>query len=233
MRFNIAFPVLKRVLSLSMIAGGMVATSFADLNEDEFKSYSEGELLGQEGWTSQGPSELGKYTNQGDRAEVRFDAERGRKWLVWKAGFATIVQTRLLKNFNKTTGSKVVVKFGFLPGSTTVGGKMYFNESGKGGVAIRFSKGSLHVDSSNSEKTNTELAFSEDDWNNVELQFDFKAHQVTVFMNGKRSAALPLATDLTTLNQVNFFAGGESFESGLDDLSVQSVSEFTAPSVGQ
>jgi hypothetical protein len=215
----------KAVLALSIILG--IATTRADFDESGFESLREGDLFGQAEWHPQGSDGSGRYSDAENRAEVRVDSSQG-KTLVWLAGFPATQQTRLVKSFRPVAGDNVLVKFDFMPGNATVGGRLIFDSgNGKDVVSVRFVKGSLQVSSGkDAEAVDTGLKFEKDDWNKVELQCSLKTHQMTVSLNGKKSDPIALPETLTQFQRVILFGGGIDFESLMDNLSIESVTSF-------
>lgn len=227
------YPRIDWLCLCCLILFGLGASCLADFDEGDFGGYSEGELLGQGGWLPQGLDERGIYTAQEGRAEIRRETDRKNLVLIWKSGFEGREQTRIIKRFPETRGNKAVVKFDFLPGNPSLGAQLVFDRGLPGGEALRFVKGTLRVANlESSQVVDTRMTFEPKDWNRLELQFDFSAHTVSVFLNGESTGSFPLSTALSGLNEIVFFAGGASFESAMADFSVQSVSSFTAPSSG-
>jgi len=220
---------MKHFCFLAAIALSSTAVCLADLNEEGFEKYREGELLGQHEWRPQTPGEKG-YANMRDLAEIRVDPDKGGRWLVWKAGFESPRQTRILKRFPQTAGTKVVVKLDVIPGNETVSGQFIFDQNRTGGTSLRFVKGTLRIAEFGDPKPkDTGVPFLPQAWNRLELQFDFETHSVRVFSEGRDAGAYALPPTLTGLNEINFFAGGADFETALDNLSIESVDAFSAP----
>lgn len=213
------------------------AVGWADLDEKGFEFYKEGELLDQDNWWPQGIASATSpdYVNTPGRVEVTRDSQTKGQWIVWKAGFGGKNQTRLIKRSPATTGAKALVRFDFRPGSENLGGRLYFEHQAAGGTALQFINGTLHVLEAGQEAaTDTGRKFQAADWNHFELRFDFEKHQVAVWLDGRSLGRYLLPPALTQLNQLNFFAGGETFASALDNLSIQSVEKFPgAPSAAE
>lgn len=196
----------------------------ADLDEGGFETYAAEELLNQSGWQSQGTDESGRYVSEGGRSEVRPETGRGN-CLVWLSGFPAAKQTRLVKSFPPVSGGKAEVRFDFLPGHTTLPGRLIFDSgNGKDSLSLRFVKGTLQIlPSGSAALVDTGLAFRADEWNRLEVRFDFAGHQAIVSLDGEKSSTVPLPEGLTQLSRVILFGGGIDFESKLDNLTVRSA----------
>lgn len=215
----------KAICALSVILG--VATIRAEFDESGFESLGEGDLFGQAEWHPQGSYGSGRYSDAENRVEIRVDSSQG-KTLVWLAGFPSTQQTRLVKSFRPVEGENLLIKFDFMPGHATVGGRLIFDSgNGKDVVSVRFVKGSLQIScGKDAEAIDTGLKFEPDDWNKVELQCSSKTHQMTVSLNGKKSDPITLPETLTQFQRVILFGGGIDFESLMDNLSIKSVTLF-------
>jgi hypothetical protein len=207
------------------------AWSVAGLNEAGFDNYEAGELLGQQEWRPQGRGEGKSYSNMRDRASIKIDPETGNRWLVWNAGFDAGDQTRLVKRFPATTGTRAVARLDILPGHETVPGQFIFDFERTGGTSIRFIKGTLRVAEYGSPRPkDSGVAFFSPEWNRVELHFDFDAHILQAYLNGRNAGSYALPENMLGINELNFFAGGSNFETGLDNLSIEVVEAFPEPS---
>lgn len=215
----------KAICALSIILG--VATTRADFDESGFESLREGDLFGQAEWHPQGSDGSGRYSDAENRAEVRVEPSQG-KTLVWLAGFPPTQQTRLVKSFQSVVGENVLIKFDFMPGHATVGGRLIFDSgNGKDVVSVRFVKGTLQVTTGkDAEAVDTGLKFQADEWNKVELQCSLKTHQMTVSLDGKKSDPIALPETFTQFQRVILFGGGIDFESLMDNLSIEPVTLF-------
>lgn len=214
---------------------GLAAACFADLNEEGFESYQEGELQNQKGWSPQAPDgEQGEYVAAKERMEIRRDPVAKNQYLVWKAGFGGKDQTRVLKSFAPTTGSKVRISFRVKPGGEDLGGGFYFDQWKKGEdwngtiVSLRFAQGTFHVlEIGTKNPTDTGIAFKTDDWNHMELRLDFEKHKMDIRSERQLVGVFDLPAEGCFVNQINFFGGGKTFETALDDLAIESVDKFT------
>ncbi len=196
----------------------------ADLDEGGFESYATGELLNHSGWQSQGTDESGRYASEGGRAVIQVENGRGN-CVVWLSGFPAAKQTRLVKSFPPVSGGEAEIRFDFVPGHTTLPGRLIFDAgNGKDSLSLRFVKGTLQILLSGSATlVDTGIGFRADEWNRVEVQFNFASHQATVSLDGKKSSPVPLPEGFTQLSRLILFGGGIDFESKLDDLTVKSV----------
>lgn len=214
---------------------GLAAACFADLNEEGFESYQEGELQNQQRWSPEAMDGVrGENIAAKERMEIRRDPTTKKQYLVWKAGFGGEGQTRAVKTFPPTTGSKVKVAFDLIPGANDLGGRFYFDQ--KSGVqvhatALQFLQGTVRVlETGKKDATNTGIEFKPDVWNHFELRLDFEKHKVEVLADRKSLGSYELNPDATWLDQINFFAGGMAFETALDNLIIESVDVFEVQS---
>jgi|GEM_PF-6742996 len=198
----------------------------ADLDEEGFEGYTEGELLGQQGWMPQEASS-GEFREARERMEVKAGGAPHGQTLVWIAGFGGKEQTRLVKRVPSTTGSKALVRFDFLPGSANIGGRLYFEQKDLGSVGVQFVNGMVHVlEADTAEATDTGVEFKTEDWNRFELRWDFEKHNVEVLLDGQSLGHFQIPDTMTGIDQLNFFAGGTAFSSAMDNLTIESVSDF-------
>ncbi len=204
----------------------------AQLDEKGFQNYTEGDLLGQHGWQAQGREQGRPYTNMTGRVSIKVDPATGNRWVAWHEGFEPASQSRILKRFPATVGSKVVVKLDIRPGKATIPGQFIFDYERTGGTSIRFDRGTLRVANHESPRpVDSKVSFYADDWNHVELHFNFETYQLQAYLNGRNAGLYALPPNMNGINEFNFFGGGIDFETGLDNLSIELVETFTAPSL--
>lgn len=197
----------------------------ADLNENGFEAYNEGESVGF-GWRAQFFSEADDgYIEATDRIRVKRDAATGNQTIVWNAGVGGKQQTRTLKEFAPTTALKAVVSFNFKPGSETLERGLGFEQAGVCGISLSFTGGTLRI-TEDKAPTDTGIEFKAENWNHIRLLMDFEKHTVEVWLNHASAGIFQLPVEFTALNQLNFSCGGVTFESEIDDLVVESVEEF-------
>lgn len=201
----------------------------ADLIEDRFANYEEGELLDQQDWVTEGYfQEAREYGKTMERGEIRMDSEKGTKVLVWKPGFAGVERSRFLKKFPQTFENKVEVSLEFRLGEGN-SAVFYFEQVNVAVFALHFAYGRLsllHPDSQEQMPV-TQLDFRE--WHHFVCRFDFDKRTVDIFVDNEHLGEHPISDALSGFNRVNFFAGGESDEPALADLSIKSVQEFKQP----
>lgn len=207
----------------------LASKSHANLNEEGFESYEVGELSNQSDWKPQAPNpdNPGSYIDEIDRVEIRQKSESDNM-LVWLAGFPADQQTRLLKSFPPVSGDKVIIRFDYLPGHTTVPGRLIFDSGDNNfNLSIRFLKGTLQiVTEGGASLSDTGLEFTADEWNKIELQCDFVSHQLTVVLNEKKVTSISLPEELLRFQRIILFGGGIDFESCMDNLSIEEVLKF-------
>lgn len=200
----------------------------ADLDEQGFEVYNLGELLNQDRWTPQQEGS-GTFEVAPERMEVRLgEGDRGQT-IVWIEGFGGKDQTRVVKTIQPTTSNKVLVRFEFLPGGTSLGGRLYFEQKDLGSVGVEFSEGTIRVNEpGNQTSTDTHADFQPESWNRFELRWDFEKHNVEVLLDGQSLGNFQIPDTMTAIDQLNFFAGGTAFSSAMDNLTIESVSDFPA-----
>ncbi len=195
-----------------------VRSCWADLDERGFEFYALGEIHGQQGWSKAFYGEV----------EVTQEAETGNRFVMFKNG-----SSRIVKRILATTSDKVVITLDFLPGSRDISGRLYFDQVRIGGVlALRFIEGGLHILEAGADMsrpvpdTNTGIKFNVHDWNHFELKLDFQAHEYEVFMNKESVGTYEMLTsDVTRIDQLNFFGGGRDAISYLDNLRITSTTD--------
>lgn len=215
-----------RFLALAAMTVG-VAHLHADLDENQFKRYTHGDLHEQEDWFTQGVAQEGAgYSDMLDRGEVRRDPNGVGKLLVWLAGHSGFEQSRFIKKFPPTTGDKCQVEFEIKPGASEAG-QIFLDQQGVGALTIRFVRGGIGLLDASGEVTEQILDRIEwDEWVKVKLNVDFEKHVVEFFVNQRSIGTYPISEALTSFDQLNIFGGGAEFETQLRDLKIDSVSRF-------
>jgi hypothetical protein len=210
-----------------LLASAAMHGLHADLDEDRFRQYSDGDLLEQDDWLTQGVEQEGAgYVNLVGRGEVRPTKEGGGKMLVWLAGHGGFEQTRFVKKFPATDKSKCQVEFEIKPGEAEAG-QLFLDQQNVGAVTLRFVRGGIGLLDPSGELTAQIVdQIKWKDWVLVKLNVDFKEHAFELFIDENSVGTFPISENITAFDQVNIFGGGTGFETQLKDLKIQSVSKF-------